>query len=457
MLSCLLEGDSLTRLKQIRDESIDLIVTSPPYFNLRTYHNDKQIGNEKTVNQYLKNLINIFNECYRILKPEGSFWLNIADSYNPKTSSLYGVPEELCNCLTKPNNIINNEYDKAWLAGIIEGEGCIHIHKREKNRLNATYGVNLSIHNTNKKIIDKIVEITQLGNNIQITDKDRNHKLYRWNSSSIASKKILKEIYPYLVSKKDQAECAIFCPSSGIIAEECFNNIKKMHHYETSTRNYPIPINNFPKWIRRNTIIWEKPNAMPSSAKNRFTINFEYLYFFTKNSKYKFNTQYEPMQYKYNSLEYNGTETKDYESHKAQNPSKSKQRILESYKKQLIKFGGNKYPKEVGGIYSGNVYKPNEQLMRIKRSIWKITVKPFKGSHFATFPPELTETPILASSNEGDMILDPFMGTGTTGLVANKYNREFIGIDLDISLAKQRLANLHYTSLSLELPPNFLR
>jgi DNA modification methylase len=311
MLSCLLEGDSLNRLETIRDESIDLIVTSPPYFSLRDYKHNNQIGNEKYVSSYIHHVTEVFNECGRILKPTGSFYLNISDT--TKNGAMLNIPETL--------------------------------------------------------VLD-------------------------------------------IVSRLN--------------------------------------------FIKRNTIIWHKPNCMPQGSGN-YTKDFEYLYYFTRSNKFTWNVPYEDMTYQYKDLEYNGKETKDYKTHKAAEPSKTKKKILESYKKQAIKFGGNKYPNEVGGQYSGKVWNPNKNFQRIKRSVWRITVKPFKGAHFATFPPELPETPILASSNEGDMVLDPFCGTGTTGLVANKYNRDFIGIDVSIDMAKQRLETLHYTSLSYQLPENFLR
>lgn len=310
MLSCLLEGDSLTRLKQIRDESIDLIVTSPPYFSLRDYKHNNQLGNESDYHDYLYKLHNIFKECNRVLKSTGSFYLNISDT--TKNGVMLNIPEKL-------------------------------------NRIMETLG-----------------------------------------------------------------------------------------------------------YIKRNTIIWHKPNCMPQ-GKGNYTKDFEYVYYFVKSKDFIWNVPYEDMTYQYKDLEYNGKETKDYKTHKAAEPSKTKKKILESYKKQAIKFGGNKYPDEVGGQYSGKVWNPNKNFQRVKRSVWRITVKPFKGAHFATFPPELPEIPILTSSNEGMTVLDPFCGTGTTGLVANKYNRDFIGIDVSIDMAKQRLESFHYTSLSYQLPENFLR
>lgn len=227
MHSNLILGNALDVLKNMESESVQCVITSPPFYRQRDYQVDGQIGQEKTVDEYISNLVAVFDECKRVLTKDGSFWLEINDSYNQKTGSLYGVPQRLYTRLL----------DEGWIA--------------------------------------------------------------------------------------------------------------------------------------RNEIIWFKRNCMPSSVKNRFTIDFSHFYWFTKCNKYKFNTQYEPMTYKYKNLDYSGQDTKDYNKSKAQSPSNSKRRILESYKKQQIKFGGNKYPGKIdNATYSGNVWKPNEELMRIKRTVW---------------------------------------------------------------------------------------
>lgn len=142
-------------------------------------------------------------------------------------------------------------------------------------------------------------------------------------------------------------------------------------------------------WCLRNTIIWHKPNSMPSPVKDRFTVDFESLFFFTKNRSYDFRPQFEPSQH--------------------------------------LKTA----PKRGDGKKGRN-----------KRCVWSINTKPDKQAHFAAFPPELCITPIKAGCPKNGIVLDPFFGTGTTGLVALKLGRKFIGIELNpksIQIAKKRL------------------
>jgi len=232
-------------------------------------------------------------------------------------------------------------------------------------------------------------------------------------------------------------------------------------------------------WILRNVIIWHKPNVMPSSVKDRFTVDFEYLFFFVKSKKYFFETQYEKAEVGYNDLDFRPISDKD------------KQNVV-SIKTSATGASMNRENKFI--------------QTRNKRAVWKITTKPFKEAHFAVYPKELCETPIKAgcpefvcnkcgrpregiiekeyinqriSENEkyspsnkmfgtnvtygrgkliiknkgyiscscnagfsGGIVLDPFFGSGTTGLVALKQNKQFIGIELNkeyIEIANKRL------------------
>ena len=168
-------------------------------------------------------------------------------------------------------------------------------------------------------------------------------------------------------------------------------------------------------WILRNTIIWEKPNCMPSSAKDRFTVDFEYVFFFTKSKKYYFEQQ----------LEKSIWADKDYRS--------------------KIKGGVKSGGKTASGNYATNKVAYTENGMKNKRAVWTISTKPFKENHFAVFPEELIETPVKAGCPKNGIILDPFMGSGTTGLVAKKLGRNFIGIELNpnyVEIANRRISEL---------------
>jgi|SRR3990167_2643259 len=177
------------------------------------------------------------------------------------------------------------------------------------------------------------------------------------------------------------------------------------------------------RWRLRNEIIWEKPNAIPSSSKDRFTVNWESIFFFTKSPKYYFGQQFEPFQ----------------ES---------------SYKRALGTYSSSKKdaitsPRDNRPLFDNarnkkwsNKLLAKELIGRNKRSVWRISTKSFPDAHFATFPPEIVETPIKAGSPLGGIVLDPFMGSGTTALVALGLSRKFIGIDLSptyVAMAKKRI------------------
>jgi len=171
-------------------------------------------------------------------------------------------------------------------------------------------------------------------------------------------------------------------------------------------------------WTRRRDIIWEKPNCLPQSVKDAFTINYEHIYFFTKAEQYYFKQIFEPL-----------------------NP--------DTYRRS--KHGHTSKKREVlagGGLYNENAIKYADKLLkggyegRNKRCVWSIAVSSFDGSHFATFPKELVKIPIEAGCPEGGIVLDPFMGSGTTAVVAREMGRNFIGIELNseyIEIATSRM------------------
>lgn len=169
-------------------------------------------------------------------------------------------------------------------------------------------------------------------------------------------------------------------------------------------------------WIKRRTIIWQKPNCLPSSVKDDFTLDFEYLYRFVKSKRYHFEQQFEP------------------------------------YTKPMNRWGGERlkangesiWDKGTGqSTYRDRSMRPTPQG-RNKRCVWAISTKPLKGAHFATFPEELCETPILSTCPEGGVVLDPFCGAGTVCLVAAKLRRHYIGIDIKAeycAMARERLSS----------------
>jgi len=171
-------------------------------------------------------------------------------------------------------------------------------------------------------------------------------------------------------------------------------------------------------WYLRQDIIWHKPNPMPESVTDRCTKSHEYIFLLTKNQNYYF----------------------DHESIKE--PTKTKS--------EGIRFGGNKYGDNDDPKYatkSGNVSKEYEKAN--KRDVWTVPVKPYSGSHFAVFPTELIEPMILAGSRVGDVVLDPFFGSGTTGQVSQALGRKWIGCELNKNY--ELLQNQRVSQQGLEL------
>ena len=150
-------------------------------------------------------------------------------------------------------------------------------------------------------------------------------------------------------------------------------------------------------WWLRQDIIWNKPNPMPESVKDRCTKSHEYIFLLSKSKQYHYDN--------------------------------------EAIKEPVKQDWGTRDRTEGKYHNKGTGLQPHSGLTKSyttknKRSVWTVTNKPYKGAHFACFPPDLIEPCILAGSREGDIILDPFMGSGTTAMVAKKHNRNYLGCEL---------------------------
>ena len=303
----ILQGDSLFVLKTIPSESVDCVVTSPPYWALRDYGVSGQLGLESTFYEYIAKLIKIFDEVKRVLKKTGTCWVNLGDTY-----------------------------------GTGSGAG-------ERNGLQRT---NRGTQNFEK-----------------------------WKKNG---KKSVKQFEKSLLQ----------IPSRFAIAMADHG------------------------WILRNEIIWHKPNVMPQSCRDRFTVDFEKIYFFTKSKKYYFEQQFESF------------ESNDYD----------RARMA----KARTEYGNGKWARESGGaIKTQRAFVAGHAQGRNKRCVWSINTHPTKAAHFATYPCTLIEPMIKAGSPRGGAVMDPFMGSGTTAFVARQLGRNYLGIELNleyIKLAEKRLA-----------------
>lgn len=309
----ILHGDCLEQLKTLESKSVNCCVTSPPYWGLRDYGVNGQLGLEKTPEDYTEAMVGVFREVKRVLRDDATLWLNLGDSYAS---------------------------DRKGSGGLTSS-----IQRRSKG---STYN-----------------------------EKKLNHGLKSKDLVGI----------PWRVAFALQAD----------------------------------------GWYLRQDIIWHKPNPMPESVRDRCTKAHEYLFLLTKSPKYYY----------------------DHEAIKEKSVTRGVPNgsIKSPYGQGFSRDPGNRKPRpgiDTNGGNQGNGKIPNRDF-RNKRSVWTVTTKPFKEAHFATFPTDLIEPCILAGCPKGGIILDPFFGAGTTGLVALKNNRKFIGIELNkeyIKISNKRLENV---------------
>jgi DNA modification methylase len=296
-------SNNLDILKTLPNESINCCITSPPYWALRDYGVDGQLGLEPTFHEYLDRLIAIFDEVKRVLRKDGTCWVVLGDTYNSQHQ-----------------------------AGTTDGKTG-------------------------------------------------------WKHGKLA--------------KDYQGRGGVdFLPIKSLLQIPSRFAILMVDH----------------GWILRNEIIWYKPNCMPASVKDRFTVDFEKVFFFVKNKKYWFEQQFE-------NIDKNS-----------------------GWAKQRREGIDNITPYQTVGC--GKWAKPKLQdnpQGRNKRCVWQIPTKPFKEAHFAVFPPTLVVPMIKAGCPENGIVLDPFMGSGTVAKVALKLNRHFIGIELSpeyCEMAKKRIKEI---------------
>ena len=213
-------------------------------------------------------------------------------------------------------------------------------------------------------------------------------------------------------------------------------------------RKYFRPKRKYGSWVKRRTKIWHKSNVMPSSVKDDMTLDFEYVYHFVKNKKYYFEQQFEKysesymkenrppgvlrqrlypdskyLNYEYGSNQFKNTKIPE---ETAENYGSPRARYHRDHKAGVRDWqkGMNKRGKDA-------VIKLHPELGRNKRCVWQVNTKPFKEAHFAVFPAELIRTPIKACCPKGGVVLDPFVGSGTTAIEAITQGKNYIGIDLN--------------------------
>ena len=184
-------------------------------------------------------------------------------------------------------------------------------------------------------------------------------------------------------------------------------------------------------WYLRQDIIWHKPNPMPESVRDRCTKAHEYIFLLSKSERYFF----------------------DADAIRQPAAESSKGKTWDERKAMGFR-GDTKHPTKdaiEAGLHIPS-FAPNENGVN-RRSVWTVSTKPYKGAHFATFPPDLIEPCILAGSRQGDIVLDPFMGSGTTAQVAVQHGRQYLGCELNPAYADLQRERIAGTQLDLMAGP----
>lgn len=331
----IVNGDALTVLRTMKSNCIQCVVTSPPYFGLRDYGIAGQVGLEANPNEYVQKLVEIFRETHRVLRDDGTLWLNLGDSY--AGSGRGGNPD----------------------AGTKQGT----------NAGSQTVGV---LYGRDQSSADQ--------ERLRIKDQQENLRIAGFKPKDLIG-------IPWRVAFALQQD----------------------------------------GWYLRQDIIWAKPNPMPESVRDRCTKSHEYLFMFSKQPRYYFDADAiaEPVAAstveRVSQLNYANQKGSDRVPGKTNGPMKAVIRKQDGHGRRHAGFNER---------YFNGEDKP---ALRNRRSVWTITTKPFKEAHFATFPSDLVEPCVLAGSPEWSVILDPFAGSGTVGMVANKLNRHAILIELNAS------------------------
>lgn len=321
-------GDCIQTMRTWPDAFVNTVVTSPPYWGLRDYGVEGQIGLEASPADFLNKIVEVFREVKRVLRDDGTLWLNLGDSY---CSNMTG---------SRPQGGFHNR-------GVSVEPVC---------RSNAYRGPGLK----SKDLVG----------------------------------------IPWRVAFALQAD----------------------------------------GWYLRQDIIWAKPNPMPESVSDRCTKSHEYIFLLAKSERYYFDQEsiVEPASLNTHARMAQNIE-KQIGSDRANGGAKTNGRMKAVARGKALE--------SEFGVKNNKSFAESVCLRTInrnKRSVWTVTTQPFKEAHFATFPPKLIEPCILAGApTGGGIVLDPFMGAGTTALVAARLNRRFVGCELNpkyIEIAERRIA-----------------
>ena len=471
-------GDCREVLATLPDASVNCCVTSPPYFGLRDYGHDGQIGLEQTPEAFVAEMVAVFREVRRVLRDDGTLWLNLGDSYarNPakgqhkpgqsggknayvydngngrasstflgdglKEKDLIGIPwmtafalradgwvlrqeivwakmnpmpESVQDRCTKSHEQIflfakakwsgpdNGRFahisdeDARWLALLIDAEGCIVVKRNRHEGRADTFAPQVSIGNTSETLMREVVRIVGHGNLLERTGK--NCRMLYWQLANGLARDFLHRIYPFLIVKQRQARIGIYVDS--------LTYARGGQTPERKQRSDAMTAMLTSLWERNklcNRFGEPDLSDVPEPERGRWSGCHRY-YFDAKAIA-------EPAINAGRVVQYDGT-----------------QKNCEAAQDERMRT------RVAGDRTVGDT--------RNRRSVWEVATQAFSEAHFATFPPALIEPCILAGAPAGGVVLDPFGGAGTTGLVADRLQRDAILIELNPAYADMARRRIH--------------
>jgi DNA modification methylase len=468
----LYHGDALDVARELPSGAADCIVTSPPYYSLRDYGIEGQYGLEASPAEYVETMRALFAELRRVLADDGTLWLNLGDSYSAggnggnspeknhnrvinerKTTpgfapkNLLGIPWRVAFTLqddgwilrnaiiwSKPNAMpesvtdrLSGRYehvfmfskatwrgdahlkmpdvDAAWLAALIDGEGTITISRNKRSEKNPAHAdifqVQVSIANTCVPLLDKAARLMG-GIEVRLNKGGTNRPIYAVRTSGEKAVAVINAIKPWLIDKAVQADIALSLHDTQRAA-----GTPKASYQTAEGRAYKERL--WEAMLAANRRDGQDLSWLRKPRRGRHVPN---PYWFDLDPIREAPTV--------RTVKPSDFQKAPHEKHggPGQRP-----------------HGGDRFPHENG---------------RNPGDVWTLPAKPFTGAHFAAFPPELPQRCILAGCKPGGTVLDPFSGSGTTGLAAQRAGRRYVGIDL----------NAEYLELSLntrlrEMPIDF--
>ena len=392
-------GDCLETMRRMPDGIANTCVTSPPYFGLRDYGHAGQIGLEDTPEEFVAKLVEVFREVRRVLRDDGTAWVNMGDSYC-STDKWGGGGNVGKNTVAEDGSV------PAWQ---VRNKRAPMPGFKPKDLLGVPWRLAMALQQ------DGAVD---------------------WKAVEVLDRVMRELIAPFHEAGDDVPD-------------------RILNTYERLAREWREAKGD--SWYLRQDIIWAKPNPMPESVRDRCTKAHEYIFLLSKSPTYycdmaAIKEPVAPATVSRLAQDVDNQQGSFRVPGKTNGPMKAVggRSRRDSFKRDDSKRA-EVIPGQAVGTHRANREESDYSLDdRNKRSVWTVATKPYAGAHFATYPEELIEPCILAGAPAGGVVLDPFFGSGTTGQVAQNLGRHWIGCELNPAYAALQDERLRQPGLILE-------